>query len=284
MPKTDPRERGEGPSTAGMKTSKLKPYPVWRIQLAFFMDKLTRFNFNEAFGVWRFEEWLASQRVNERRIDLDDLQALLREKGSNYARAFARGMAMLGIVAVIFLILSFLYYITYVGEPRVVNPGPTTQPIPPTMSIPTQVVPFKDYETLPQAEAIDLRGQPNVINVALLGEGYGARYMRDYGVILDASWEQVGQSLDYTRVNPPTTNSSWFLLEVNRVQYNLNVRQGFIVLPENGTAPTYIYVMDQDGTMWRTRLSSEPLVELQQAIDALPFEIAPNKDLALTLR
>lgn len=280
----DPREPGKGPSTSGMKTSKLKPYPIWRIQLAFFMDKLTRFNFNEAFGVWRFEEWLDKQRVGERRIDLDDLQALLREHGSDYARAFARGMAALGVVALIALILGFLYFITYVGTPRVVNPGPTTQPIPPTMVIPTQVVPFKDYETLPQAEAIDLREQPNVINVALLGEGYGARYMRDYGVIIDETWEQVGQSLDYTRVTPPAPNATWFLLEVNRVQYSLNVRQGFIVLPENGTFPTFIYMMDENGTMWRTRISSEPFVELQKAIDALPFEIAPNPELALTLR
>jgi hypothetical protein len=159
--------------------------------------------------------------------------------------------------------------------------------VPPTSVIPTAIPqkqfveptrPFSNITFFTPQEAQSLRQQENVINVAVLGDGYGARYMRDYAVVLDApAWTKVSQVFGISAFTP---SDSTFTITVNSVSYVLNKHQGFILANRPGT----VYIVDEDNNIWECKFSDTLLVEVGRAQEVLDAVIPANQNLSLTLK
>jgi len=187
-------------------------------------------------------------------------------------------LTMIMACIVLLLVISWQIYIAFFTTAKQGThnaPIPTIQPVKPFKE---SVRPFATYQFFDAQESEVLRIQKNVINVTVLGDGYGARYMRTYAVILDRStWKKVEQIFSVTGFTPDETSCT---IEVDTATYNINKHQGFILAAYPGT----IYIVDDDNTLWKHVFSDHLLISIPEAQARLQTSIKPNPELSLTLR
>jgi hypothetical protein len=186
-----------------------------------------------------------------------------------------------GTAILVILVIAFIVWQVYVAffthATRVVPSGqiPTVQAEKPFVE-PTKM-PFSQFRFFSAKDSEDLRSQQNVINVAVLGVGFGARYMTDYAVSLDKSWKKVNQIIG---VNGFTPAESTFTLKVDTSTYVLNKFQGFILAER----PIRIYLVDGDSNIWENAYSDQLLLPIADAQATLSASIPVNPYLSLTLK
>lgn len=180
---------------------------------------------------------------------------------------------------ILFSFLTWMAYNAYlVYGTATPSDGPTIPTPLPTKAFVEPTREFSQYEFYSARESENLRTEENSIQVAVLGAGYGARYMTEYGVVLDRStWEQVDQAFGISGFQPDDTT---FTIQVNDLLYNLNKHQGFIL----ANYPDRIFIVDENGKIWESNFSDQVLVSLQEAQSALAKTLPPNPRLSLTLK
>lgn len=190
-----------------------------------------------------------------------------RNRGKILAVA-ATVVALLGIAWFIF------WFILYREEgPAVSTALPQVQLTPTTI---TRVDIWGDYPKLSQAQARELRGKPNVINVALLGGG--ATYLQE-AIVFDpaqpGSWQKESLPLGVSALSVKGTG---FEVTVDGQTYTLNL---FQVFAREGSGT--LYVVDGNGQIWTNQLENVALVPTDEAAKTLPVQIEPNGSLSLTI-
>lgn len=266
-------------SSAGMTTQKLKLPSKTRLRIALAVERFRLFRFHpiEALTLfWRFDEWL---RSNE--LTLGQLQELAATRGTQWAKEAARGIGILiGMVLCFFVLASYWAFTFYTGPATQLDTAPG-----PVIEAPSgfeKANPLDSYTYLGAEDAATLRLQPDVINIAVLGNGYGARYMRDFGTSLitnPTQWTRVNDRLVVDAFSVDST-LSFVTIQLGTQTYHLNVGQGFIDIKEGRT----LFLVDRFGQLWSIPLSKEPLMELAKAKAAIEKHLSPNPDLSFTLK
>lgn len=266
-------------SSAGLKTQKLKLPSKTRLRIALAMERFRLFRFHpiEAFSLfWWFDEWL---RSNE--LTLGQLQEFAATRGTKWAKEAARGIGILVGMIICFLILASYWAFTFYTGPATqldTAPGPVIE----APSGFEKANPLDSYTYLSAEDAAELRSQPDVINIALLGNGYGARYMRDFGTSLSTNptqWTRVNDRLVVDAYSVDST-LSFVTVQLGTQKYHLNVGQGFIDAKEGRS----LFLVDRFGQLWSIPLSKEPLVDLAKAKAAIEKHVSANPDLSYTLK
>ncbi len=134
--------------------------------------------------------------------------------------------------------------------------------------------PWESETWLASSEARALRDQENVINLAFLEDGQ-ALYSKDHSLIFtEESWAR-SKPLGIDDFN---IDGTYVHFTVKGADYNLNVYQPFVL----SDFPNLIYIADLNGSVWVLDLASANKVSIQEAVETLTVEIAPNPDLTFT--
>lgn len=183
---------------------------------------------------------------------------------------------LLVFLAIVVAVLWLVYWFLYVGpRPAISNPAqqhviPTLEP---TATAITNANPWQNEEWMSPAEALALRSQANVINLAYLSGG-GAKYSRNHSLNLSTGWQEI-KPLGMSELSVTNTSISF---KLNGQKYTLNTYQPFV----NGENPQYVYIIDLNGRTWRAAVSEVRIASLDEAISTLPMMINPNPDLSFT--
>lgn len=229
--------------------------------------------------------WKLLRRVDDRiaRMTLrlpKRLQGLELRDDLELTLAIARRIYVYGVLALsVGFVLYVAYWLFFTG-PRTRLSDPVLQTaIPTAIGSPTPRVIvdlWSGHEWLSAADARNLRGQENVINLAFLEDG-SAKYSASYSVVYsgEAPWEKAGKPIGVSELSVEVTSVT---LTANGQQYTLNVWQPF-VLSQN---PTQVFVVDATGQLWRAPLAALTLQPLAEVVESLPTMIAPNQNLSFT--
>ncbi|PIZ24152.1 hypothetical protein COY48_04510 [Candidatus Collierbacteria bacterium CG_4_10_14_0_8_um_filter_43_86] len=157
------------------------------------------------------------------------------------------------------------------SNPALRNTVPTAISITVTPNVSSN--PWLDGQWLTSQEALGLREQTNVINLALLTNGQ-AKYRTDSLVFDRKVWIQF-RPFGLTEASVSGTTVA---LKINGEHYFLNIYQPFIIEGQWD----YVYVVDETGRVWRIAMAQANLVDLPAAQNSLPVIITPNEDLSLS--
>ena len=183
-----------------------------------------------------------------------------------------------GVILTLMVIFGVAWYVFWFILYR--DDGPTVSTtLPEVVASPTSIAiidPWAQYSKLSQAQARELRGTVNVINIAILDGG--ATYLADRAVILDpeqpGSWQQADLPLGFSALS---VNGTGIAVTVEGKTYHLNCYQAFAL-----QGSEQLYMVDQTGQIWSTQLSDVTLVPLDEATTVLPIQIEPNGELTFT--
>jgi hypothetical protein len=128
-------------------------------------------------------------------------------------------------------------------------------------------------EWLNSEEALDLREQEQVVNLAYLDRG-GAKYHPDKSVRFGDNWV-MKKPLGVSNL---TLNGTNFEMVVNGDEYSLNVYQPFVIDDQ----PEVIYLVDDHGQVWMIDWSPGILVDLEIVQEELQLKLLPNSNLSPT--
>lgn len=184
------------------------------------------------------------------------------------------GWALLGVL----LLCYVAYWITFIGpKSRLTNQDLQTQiatpipsPIPNLMSTWTD-----DHVWLNPDEAMRLRKQLNVVNLALLSDG-GARYSATSS--LHFSPEDQWRPAVNVQISGLLVEGTRVQLTTEGEQYVLNMVQPFVL----ESKPSKVYVVDPKGNLFVRDLDPTTLTPIAQVQNMLQLELPANPNLSLT--
>jgi len=184
---------------------------------------------------------------------------------------------LLFILLVVFILGWCVYWILYVGpKPDITDPAlqvthPEVMPSPTPREIGNR---WDEHDWLTQSEALELRQQDNVVNLALLENG-ALLYSRNTSVILDQEYPwQVDNPFGVTNISVEGTVVQ---LVASGSNYTLNLYQPFVLV----STPDYVHVIDSDGLLWTASLDDTGVLDdIGNVRDNLPIVIAPNENLS----
>lgn len=215
---------------------------------------------------------IKSKRKNSDPSRGEELWIQIRSEASNF------GWAALDLmpIAIIILLVGFLGYLYFTPPADTPETGlPQEQIIIETLA-PPAASPWQDHQWLSQADALNLRSQENVVNLAHLRAG-GVRYSASFSVVFaaDSPWQQVE-----TPIGIPTYSISGttVTIRVDGQLYTLNAYQPFV----SSNRPNMIYVIDDQGQVWITDLADVSLSSLEEVQNSLPITLSENPDLSLS--
>lgn len=191
---------------------------------------------------------------------------------------FGYRMVMVALALLVVVFVVWQIKVAFFSGATKPYDGPTIATVQPTRMFVEPIQIFEDVRFFRARESEVLRTQENVIHVAVLGGGYGVRYMVDYAVVLDhATWKKTEQVFGVTGFSPSDTS---FTITVDVVTYALNKHQGFILADR----PDTIYIVDDDNTIWEIDFSQDVLMPVADAQALLQPPIPSNSYLSLTLK
>ncbi len=199
----------------------------------------------------------------------------------NLLQAFGRRFLVYGIIGLLgFLLLYAGYWLLYTG-PRTWLSNPSLQTTIPT-SVPTPTTRpivdlWKDHDWLTSQEALLLREQANVVNLAYLDTNGGVKYSAGYSYVLssESPWEKAGKPSGISELSVTVTVVN---LTARDQQFVLNALQPFVL----SYSPNEVFVVDIQGQLWRASLTNLQLRSLAEVVDSLPLGIEPNPSLSLS--
>lgn len=221
--------------------------------------------------VSRLDEW--ANKVQPRwpkflRVNTHDLSLA----GRIISRLFKLGLILVFFAGIIWAVYWFQYY---GPRPEISNleRQHTLPTLEPTATALVNTNPWQNEEWMSSAEALNLRLQTNVVNLAYL-QGGGAKYSRNHSLILTSVWQEI-KPLGMSELSVEGTSIAFRL---NSQKYVLNTYQPFV----DAENPSYIYVVDLNGRTWRTNVDLIEVVLLEDAVNSLPIVINPNLNLSFT--
>lgn len=202
------------------------------------------------------------------RVNTQDLSLT----GRILARLFKFGL----VLALLGGIFWVIYWFQYRGSmPEISNPS--QQHILPTIEPSATPIlntnPWQNEYWLSSAEALLLREEENVINLAYL-EGGGAKYSTDSSLIFSDGWQEI-KPIGMSELSVSGTATTFVL---NGQKYDLNTYQPFV---DSGNSE-FIYMVDVNSKTWRINANSVRIVSVEKAINMLTFTINPNPNLSFT--
>jgi len=175
------------------------------------------------------------------------------------------------------LVIWFLYFWFFyrTGTPK--DSDPKYQNIIPTaVASVTPYIdddPWRDTIWITSDEALTLRENTQVVNLAWLGRGE-ARYTNKSIVFSSDVWQKT-KPLGLTELKIDGTG---FQTNINGYRYYLNIFQPFVI---NGQ-PKVVYLVDSRGQIWKIDSDDIKLVDLESAQNSLSIQISPNPRLSPT--
>jgi hypothetical protein len=186
-----------------------------------------------------------------------------------------------------FLVVGFwavgsLIYLSMLWGPKpdIANPNLRVE-IPtklPTTELKPEATFWELHSWLSAEEAIALRQQQNVVNLAWIKDGaayYSSTSSFSFEGASNVKWQRANTIGFESTLLEGTRNT--FSYTGN--EYTLNVFQPFMV--DNSD---YVFVFDSKGQLWVTSLKTIPEETLEAVRSKLPFRLAENSQLSLTFR
>jgi hypothetical protein len=151
------------------------------------------------------------------------------------------------------------------------------------MPTPIQLTPNYSYEdvktfkTLSIQEAIELRTQPNVINLAIVQPDSTLQYAKDRTFAFDpalGNWEQAGRDLN---VRSAGLEGTGVVIE-STLLYHLNPMQPLLFSDER------MYLVDLNGQLWSTTLGQAMELPISEEVIFHNYTIPTNPKLTLPVK
>ncbi len=181
------------------------------------------------------------------------------------------------ILLVVILAISFVYWLNYRVSPPATSDPSYQLKLPTALPTATSVVennPWKDEAWLTSVEAISLRTQENVLNLAYLEKG-GVLYSKEHSFAFnDATWVE-SKPLGLTEL---TLTGTAVQLKAGGYSYTLNVLQPFV----QASQPNMVVVVDAQGSVWQADFSSLTITSVNNVVSGLTIQIFPNPNLSTT--
>lgn len=177
-----------------------------------------------------------------------------------------------GIAVVIVSLFVYFWFFYRIGAPKDSDPAyqnAVNTPVATVTAYAPPTSPIDDLAWLSTSEALDLRTQENVVNLAYLKRG-SSKYTT-VSLIFDSTWEATKPQ----GVTELQVTGTFVTMKVNGDKYNLNTYQPFVIAGQDQVA----FLVDQNGQIWKKSLSNEAFASLDAVKSSLPLKLEVNPNL-----
>lgn len=177
-----------------------------------------------------------------------------------------------GTAIVLIGLFVYFWFFHRIGAPKDSDPAYQNMintPVPTVTAYAPNPSPVDILAWLSTSEALDLRTQENVVNLAYLNRG-GAKYT-DVSLVFNQTWEMTKpQGITELQVT-----GTFVTMKVNGDKYVLNVYQPFVIAGQEQV----VFIVDQNGQIWKKILNTTDLLSLDQVQQFLPTKLEVNPNL-----
>lgn len=180
---------------------------------------------------------------------------------------------LFGSTAVVLIgLLVYFWFFFSIGAPKDSDPAYQNMintPVATVTAYAPLTSPIDDLTWLTTSEALDLRTEENVVNLAYLKRG-SSKYAT-VSLVFDSTWE-VTKPQGVTELQ---VTGTFVTMKVNGDKYNLNTYQPFVIAGQDQVA----FLVDQNGQIWKKALSNEAFASLDSVKGSLPLKLEINPNL-----
>lgn len=177
-----------------------------------------------------------------------------------------------GTAVVLIGLLVYFWFFYRIGAPKDTDrayQNMISTPVATVTAYAPPTSPIDNLTWLTTSEALDLRTEENVVNLAYLKRG-SSKYAT-VSLVFDSTWETTKPQ----GVTELQVTGTFVTMKVNGDKYYLNIYQPFVIAGQDQVA----FLVDQNGQIWKKALNTEVFTSLDTVKSSLPTKLEVNPNL-----